>query len=160
MQHRWLIHAWEKLCLAELAGWERWRGRVDSLEALLACVDELGILPTRAAEPWPALPAVCAAGVQLAEAWRWGGTLVGRRKVFCGRALPHSDGLTFTSIPLFSAFFALGPGSDYMLAYSAGAFGITAKAVADLLMSRGPLNMQQLRQGMRLHKRFLAPLAG
>jgi hypothetical protein len=141
-------------------GWRRWQGEVNSPERLEDCIAELGILPVRAGEPWPSLPAVCAAGVTLAEAWRWGGTLVSRRKVFCGRVLPRSEGLTFTSLPLFSAFFALGPGSDYVRAYTGGAFGIEAKAVADLLMARGPLTMQQLRQGMRLHKRFLGPVAG
>jgi hypothetical protein len=57
---------------------------------------------------------------------------------------------------LFIAAFALAPGADYTRVYLAGQINMTAKAIADLLYSRGPLKTQQIRQGLRLHKRFLA----
>jgi hypothetical protein len=38
----------------------------------------------------------------------------------------------------------------------AGHINMTAKAIADLLFARGPMKTQQIRQGIRLHKRFLA----
>jgi hypothetical protein len=57
---------------------------------------------------------------------------------------------------LFTAFLALTPGADYTRVYMQGHISMTAKAIADLLYSKGPMKVQQIRQGMRLHKRFLA----
>src|SRR5215212_8317771 len=131
-----------------------WQGRVDSEAALGTCIDTLGILPLRGRAP--ALLDVRAPGVTLAEAWKWGGALVAAHQAFCGRVLGGPDGLAFLSLELFPAFFALAPGADYTRVYMQGQISMTAKAIADLLYSKGPLKVQQIRQGMRLHKRFLA----
>ncbi len=56
---------------------------------------------------------------------------------------------------VFPVVFARGPGSDPAAAYAKGLFGITGKAVVELLMARGPLTMQQIRLGLGQHKRFL-----
>ena len=136
--------------------WAGWQGRVDSEATLAACIAELGILPLRGAAPWPSLLAVRAPGLSLAEAWKWGGALVARRQVFCGRVLGGTAELAFTSLPLFTAAFALAPGADYTRVYMDGHINMTAKAIADLLYARGPMKTQQIRQGIRLHKRFLA----
>ena len=133
-----------------------WRGAVDAADALLACIDALGIVPLRSEGPGLALLDVRAPGVTLAEAWKWGGGLVAARQAFCGRVLGGAEGLAFVSLELFPAFFALAPGVDYTRVYMAGQIGITAKAIADLLYTKGPLRVQQIRQGIRLHKRFLA----
>jgi hypothetical protein len=138
------------------SSWSAWQGQVDSEAALAACIADLGILPLRGAAPWPSLLEVRAAGLSLAEAWKWGGALVARRQVFCGRVLGGTAELAFTTLPLFIAAFALAPGADYTRVYMAGQINMTAKAVADLLFSRGPLKTQQIRQSLRLHKRFLA----
>jgi hypothetical protein len=129
---------------------------VDSEAALAACIADLGILPLRGTGPWPSLLEVRAPGLSLAEAWKWGGALVARRQVFCGRVLGGTAELAFTTLPLFIAAFALAPGADYTRVYLAGQINMTAKAIADLLYRRGPLKTQQIRQGLRLHKRFLA----
>lgn len=133
-----------------------WSGRVDSEAALAACIADLGIVPLRGAAPWPSLLDVRAPGLSLAEIWKWGGALVARREVFCGRVLAGTTELAFTSLPVLTAAFALAPGADYTRVYLEGHIHMTAKAIADLLFSRGPLKTQQIRQGIRLHKRFLA----
>jgi hypothetical protein len=129
---------------------------VDSEAALAACIADLGILPLRGGAPWPSLLDVRAPGLSLAEAWKWGGALVARREVFCGRVLGGTTELAFTSLALFTAAFALAPGADYTRVYMDGQINMTAKAIADLLFARGPMKTQQIRQGIRLHKRFLA----
>ena len=133
-----------------------WRGAVDAADALVACIDALGIVPLRGDGPWLTLLDVRAPGVTLAEVWKWGGALVAARQAFCGRVLGGADGLAFVSLELFPAFFALAPGVDYTRVYMNGQIGITAKAIADLLFVKGPMRVQQIRQGIRLHKRFLA----
>ena len=146
------------------AGSATWRGAVDSEAALAACIATLGILPLQddaplpgaPAPPWPSLAMVRAPGASTAEAWMWGGRLVAARTVFCGHVLGGPHGLAFTSLDLFVPFFALAPGADYTAVYLAGQIHITAKAIADVLLSKGPLKTQQIRQALRLHKRFLA----
>lgn len=137
------------------AAWPAWQGRVASLEDLAACVAALGVLPLQAPAPWPALAAALAPGVTLTAAWAWAGTLVDRREVFSGRVLPGLAAGCLATLPVFSLAFARGPGSDPLVAYSRGAFGITGKAVVDLLRTRGPLTLQQIRLGLGQHKRFL-----
>ncbi len=133
-----------------------WYGTVDSEAALLACIEALGIVPLRGTAPWPSLLDVRAPGLSLSEVWKWGGALVARRQVFCGRLLGGTGELAFTTLPLFVAGFALAPGADYTQVYMDKQINMTAKAIADLISTRGPMKTQQLRQGIRLHKRFLA----
>lgn len=137
------------------APWAEWVARVATPDDLTTCVDTLGLLPLRAPDPWPTLPRMLAPGVPLATAWAWTGQLVVVRRLFVGRVLPGLQGACLTSLPVFSLAFARGPGSDPGAAYAAGLFGITAKAVVDLLLARGPLTLQQIRMGLGQHKRFL-----
>jgi len=132
-----------------------WQGRVATAEDLRGCVDALGLLPVTAPAPWPSLPAVLAPGVTLAVAWSWVGAAVARRQLFAGRVVPGWPAGCLTSLPVFAWAFARGPGSDPLLAYSRGLYGITAKAVVELLQARGPLTVQQMRLGLGQHKRFL-----
>lgn len=135
--------------------WAEWQGRVADAEGLAACVEGLGLLPLRAPAPWPYLGAVLAPGVGTPAAWAWAGGLVDARRIFAGRVLPGLDSVCLTPLSVFALAFARGPGSDWGRAYAAGLFGITAKAVIDLLLARGPLTMQQIRLGLGQHKRFL-----
>src|SRR5690349_16684233 len=113
--------------------WTEWQGRVASADDLLACVGALGLLPVAAPPSWPSLPGALAPGVSLATAWAWAGALVDRREIFAGRVLPGLDAPCLAALPVFVEAFAREPGSDPGRAYAAGRFGITAKAVVDLL---------------------------
>jgi hypothetical protein len=135
--------------------WIEWRERVASPDDLAACVEALGLLPLRAEAPWPALWQLLAPGTTTTTAWAWVGTLIARRQIFAGRVLPGLESVCLTSLPVFALAFARGPGSDPLAGYSAGQFGITGKAVVELLLARGPLTMQQIRLGLGQHKRFL-----
>ena len=135
--------------------WDAWRGQVASAEDLAACVGALGVLPLAAPAPWPALAGALAPGVTLPAAWAWAGVLVDRREIFSGRVLPGLASGCLAALPVFVEALAREPGSDPGRAYAANRFGITAKAVVDLLRVRGPLTLQQIRLGLGQHKRFL-----
>lgn len=139
----------------EAPAWTEWRERVASPDDLAACVEALGLLPLRAEAPWPALWQMLAPGTTTTTAWAWVGTLIARRQIFAGRVLPGLESVCLTSLPVFALAFAREPGSDPLAGYSAGLFGITGKAVVELLLARGPLTMQQIRLGLGQHKRFL-----
>ena len=125
-----------------------WQGRVATAADLVSCVEALGLLPVAAPGPWPSLPALLAPGVTLAAAWSWVGGAVAARHLFAGRVVPGWEAACLTSLPVFAWAFARGPGSDPLLAYSRGLYGITAKAVVELLQVRGPLTVQQMRLGL------------
>ena len=131
---------------------------VSSRETLAARIAAQGIVPLRLGQPgpWPTLGEVRAPGVALTEIWRWGGELVAAREAFCGLILAGDDGLAFTTPDVFMAALALTMGSDPKRVYMAGHLSILAKAITDVLLTRGPMRVQQIRQAMRLHKRFLA----
>jgi hypothetical protein len=135
--------------------WAAWRERVASPDDLAACVDALGLLPLRGPAGWPAAHLTLAPGVTTATAWAWAGALVSERRIFVGRTLPGLGGPCLTALPAFTLAFARGPGSDPLAGYAAGLFGITGKAVVELLVARGPLTLQQIRLGLGQHKRFL-----
>jgi len=135
--------------------WLAWRARVATPDDLAACVEALGLLPLRAAPPWPAFPTVLAPDVTTLLAWHWAGDFVVRRQLFAGRVLPGLGSVCLATLPVFTLAFARGPGSDPLAAYRAGRIGITAKAVVELLLARGPLTLQQIRLGLGQHKRFL-----
>ncbi len=132
-----------------------WRGRVATAMDLVDCVTALGLLPVSAPAPWPSLPDVLAPGVTLAAVHSWVGVAVAMRHFFVGQVVPGWGAACLTSLPVFVAAFARGPGSDPLPAYSRGLYGITAKALVELLLARGPLTMQQMRLGLGQHKRFL-----
>ncbi len=132
-----------------------WYGRVASRDDLAACMASLGLLPLQAPPPWPSLPAMLAPGVSLTAAWAWAGTLVDEQALYSGRLLRGLPTGCLGTLPLFALACARGPGADPGLAYARGAYGITAKAVVELLLRRGPLTVQQIRLGLGQHKRFL-----
>ncbi|HUS17321.1 MAG TPA: hypothetical protein VM536_20180 [Chloroflexia bacterium] len=132
-----------------------WYERVTGPDELVACVEDLGLLPLRAPAGWPTLPRVLAPEISMTTAWSWVGELVSSRRIFAGHVLPGLGTACLTSLPVFSLAFARGPSSDPAQAYAAGLFGITGKAVVDLLQVRGPLTLQQIRLGLGQHKRFL-----
>jgi hypothetical protein len=80
---------------------------------------------------------------------------VDRREIFSGRVLPGLASGCLAALPVFVEALAREPGSDPGRAYAANRFGITAKAVVDLLRVRGPLTLQQIRLGLGQHNRFL-----
>jgi len=132
-----------------------WHERVATPDDLVSCVEALGMLPLRAPAGWPTLPRALAPEIATATAWSWVGDLVTKRRIFVGHVLPGLGTACLTSLPVFSLAFARGPSSDPAAAYAAGLFGITGKAVVDLLQMRGPLTLQQIRLGLGQHKRFL-----
>jgi hypothetical protein len=140
---------------SESEGAGAWRGRVASAADLVACVGALGVVPVEAAPPWPSLATVLAPGVTWMAAWTWVGEAVAQREIYAGRAVPGWTAGTLAALPVFVWAFARTPGSDPMLSYAQGLYSITAKAVVELILARGPLTVQQIRLGLGQHKRFL-----